>query len=175
MQNIVSDSIGLIHLIASVLALITGLWVLLSSKGTSRHKAIGYLYTACMLVLNITAFMIYRLYGNFGIFHWFAVVSSLTLLAGMYPIIAKSGKNYILTHFSFMYWSVIGLYCALMAEIFSRLPKIVLSETGEPMYVFYKFVGIGVALVMAVGIFVYLKFKPVWTKQFDLNQKNNGH
>lgn len=39
--------------------------------------------------------MIYRLFGGFGIFHVFAIVSLLTLLAGMYPILTRKGKQYI--------------------------------------------------------------------------------
>ena len=121
-----------------------------------------------MLILNVTAFMIYRLYGKFGIFHGFAVVSCLTLIAGLYPVFTKKSKNYLLKHFNYMYWSVIGLYCAFMAETFSRLPKIVLTETGEPMLIFYKFIGIAIGLVMAIGVFFFIKFKPRWTKQYEV-------
>ena len=166
MGNIVSSSIGLIHLISCIIALILGLYVLMLTKGTRTHKQLGYAYLACMLIVNLTAFLIYRLYGKFGIFHWMAVLSCLTIFAGMVPMIRKKGKNYIVTHFSFMYWSVIGLYAALMAEIFSRLPTIVLTASGKPSYVFYKFVGIGVGLVMAIGVYFFIKNRPKWEKQF---------
>ena len=167
MENIVSGTTGFIHLLASVLALVTGLYVLITTKGTKRHRQIGYVYAFSMVLLNLTAFMIYRLYGKFGLFHWLAVFSCLTLFAGMYPVISKKTKNYLLIHFNFMYWSVIGLYCALMAEIFSRLPKIVLTDAGEPMTVFYKFVGIGTAIVMIIGVYFFVKFKPQWTKKYE--------
>jgi uncharacterized membrane protein len=170
MKSVFEDSTGLVHLIASIIAMISGMWVLVSTKGTLTHKRIGYIYAFSMLILNITAFMIYRLYGKFGVFHWFAVVSSLTLIAGLYPVIAKKTKNYLLTHFRFMYWSVIGLYCAFVAEVFSRLPKLVLTESGEPMTVFYKLVGIGTLLVMIVGTYFYVKFKPKWTLQYKKNR-----
>jgi uncharacterized membrane protein len=166
MKYLVANSTGLIHLIASIIAMVSGLWVLVSTKGTQRHKQIGYIYAISMLILNITAFMIYRLYGKFGIFHWFAVVSCLTLFAGLYPVISKKGKNYLLTHFRFMYWSVIGLYCAFVSEVFSRLPKMVLTESGEPMTVFYKFVGVGTILITILGTIFYVKFKPKWTLQY---------
>lgn len=167
MDNIVSGITGFIHLISSIITLITGLIVLVSEKGTKRHKQIGYVYTVSMIVLNLTAFMIYRLFGKFGIFHWFAIVSCVTLFAGLYPVITKKPKNYLLTHFSFMYWSVIGLYCAFMAEIFSRLPYIVLTESGEPTTGFYKGVGIGIGIVMTIGVFFFIKYKPIWTKKYD--------
>lgn len=170
MENIVSGTIGLIHLIFSVIALITGLFVLISMKGTKTHKTIGYVYSISMVLVNLTAFMIYKLYGNFGIFHWFAVISCLTLFAGLYPVLTKTSKNYLLTHFSFMYWSVVGLYCAFMAEIFSRLPKIILTETGEPMTSFYKGVGIGIGVVMTIAMTFFILYKPKWTKQYESKQ-----
>lgn len=167
MENIVSGTTGLIHLVSSVIALITGLFVLITTKGTKRHIQIGYVYAVSMILLNLTAFMIYKLYGTFGIFHWFAVISCLTLFAGLYPVLAKRSKNYLLTHFHFMYWSVVGLYCAFMAEIFSRLPQIILTETGEPSIGFYKGVGIGIGVVMTIGMVFYIKYKPKWVKQYE--------
>lgn len=167
MENIISGTTGLIHFIVAVIALITGVFVLVTTKGNKTHRQVGYVYSVSMLLLNITAFMIYKLYGKFGIFHWFAVISCLTLFAGLYPVLTKKGKNYLLLHFNFMYWSVVGLYCALMAEIFSRLPKIILTETGEPRTDFYKGVGIGTAVVMVIAVLFFIKYKPVWTKQYE--------
>ena len=167
MENTVSGTTGLIHLIVSIIALITGLFVLITTKGTKTHKQIGYVYSISMILVNLTAFMIYKLYGKFGIFHWFAVISCLTLFAGLYPVLRKKSKNYLLAHFNFMYWSVVGLYCAFMAEIFSRLPKIILTETGEPMTAFYKGVGIGIGVVMTIAVTFFIKYKPKWTKQYE--------
>jgi uncharacterized membrane protein len=167
MENIISGTTGFIHLIVSAIALITGLFVLTTAKGTRRHKQIGYIYAITMILLNLTAFMIYKLYGKFGIFHWFAVISSLTLFAGMYPVVTKKRKDYLLIHFNYMYWSVVGLYCAFMAEIFSRLPNIILSETGEPATNFYKGIGIGIGVVLTIAISFFIKFKPKWTKEYE--------
>lgn len=173
LEYIVSGTTGLIHLLASVIALVTGIFVLVTAKGTKRHKQVGYVYSVSMIILILTAFLIYRLYGKFAIFHWLAVVSCLTLVAGIYPIMAKKPRNYILIHFNFMYWSVIGLYGAFMAEIFVRLPKIILTESGEPMVIFYKMIGVAVGIVMAIGTVFYLKFKPRWTKQYGYKQEAN--
>lgn len=167
MASIAQGPIGNIHLLSSAIALGAGLFILLTTKGTKLHKRIGYLYALSMIVLNATAFMIYNLYGKFGLFHWLAVVSSLTLLAGLFPVISKRPRNYLLLHFNFMYWSVIGLYAAFVAETFSRLPNYVLTESGEPMTVFYKWVGIGMALVMTVGVLFFIKFRPIWTTRYS--------
>lgn len=167
--NLINSVAGGVHLAAAVLAMISGTWVLLRPKGTRRHRQMGYVYLVAMMVMNGTAFLIYHLFGRFGIFHWLAIVSMLTLLLGMYPVITKKSRNYILTHFNFMYWSVIGLYAAFMAETFVRLPKIVLTPTGEPMVVFYKMVGWAVAVVMFLGTSFYIKNRSKWAEEFGKN------
>jgi uncharacterized membrane protein len=57
----VSGNIGLLHLIASIGALILGTIVLTMRKGTQLHRKIGYSYAVCMTILLITAFMLYNL------------------------------------------------------------------------------------------------------------------
>ena len=56
MGNIVNGITGLINLVFSIVALITGLLVLVTTKGTKQHRRIGYLYSISLLMLNITAF-----------------------------------------------------------------------------------------------------------------------
>ena len=68
MDNYVFSTTGWIHLIASIVALITGTMILLMKKGTRVHIRIGYGYAAAMVVVVGTAFMIYRLFGGWGIF-----------------------------------------------------------------------------------------------------------
>lgn len=159
-----SGSTGLIHLIVSIIALITGLVVLITKKGTKRHKQIGYIYAISMILLNITAFMIYRLFGKFGIFHWFAVISLLTLFAGIYPVLAKKSKNYLLLHFNYMYWSVVGVYCAFCAEILTRIPFV--YDLPNKKKLFGILTGLSIFLVMTVATIIYAKMKPKWTKQY---------
>ena len=68
-----------------------------------------------------------------------------------------------------MYWSVIGLYGAFMAETFVRLPEIVI-ESGIPNAMFYNMTGIAVAVVMGVGTYFFIKLKPRWEESFDENK-----
>ena len=44
MENLVGGDIGLMHLSASILAMITGSLVLIKKKGTKKHKQIGLVY-----------------------------------------------------------------------------------------------------------------------------------
>lgn len=161
------DTIGLIHLISALISLITGTMILGMRKGTSSHKKIGYVYVASMTVLLITAFMIYRLWGEWGLFHYAALISSITLLGGFIPIILKyPKKSYVAFHFSFMYWSVMGLYGAFFAEIMTRLPNILYEDTG-PSTMFFNFLGITVGIVMTIGGIYFYKNKNRWEKQFS--------
>ena len=156
-----SNTTGIVHLIASVIALLTGTLVLSITKGTAIHKKVGYLYAVAMAVLLGTSFMIYRLHGTFGILHIFSVISSLTLLAGIVPMMLKKPKRYFSYHVSFMYWSVIGLYCAFCAEVFTRIPF--LFEVEEHLFsIFYALVGISAGLVGGIGSRYFRKYKASW-------------
>lgn len=154
---------GIIHFVASLTALITGTMVLANTKGTRRHKQIGYGYVLSMTVVLGTSFMLYKLHGSFGVLHWFAVISSLTLLGGMIPMFLKRPKNYLGLHFAFMYWSVIGLYCAFAAEILTRIPFVFEVEENI-LAVFYAMVGIATAMVGGIGSIYFRRYKSRWVK-----------
>lgn len=156
-----SNVIGITHLIASIIALIAGSLVLKNFKGTKTHKKIGYVYTIAMSIVLLTSFMIYRLHGTFGMLHWFAVVSSITLLAGMIPMFLKKPSHYLNLHFSFMYWSVIGLYCAFFAEVLTRIPFL-LEVDDNIVVIFYAMVGVATGVVASIGSFYFRRFKKKW-------------
>lgn len=158
MENLVGDKIGLLHLISSCLALLFGTFVLVSKKGTKQHLGIGYLYVVSMGILFLTAFMIYRLFNGWGIFHYATLLSLITIALGMIPIWRKKPVDkWKFQHFSFMYWSVIGLYAAFAAEILTRIPK-------AP---FFGMVGLATGVIMIIGWIVFGRNKSKWTKVFE--------
>lgn len=157
MDHLISGPIGGLHLLTAITAIIFGTAVIAMPKGTKLHKKMGYAYVASMIPMLITSFLLYNLFGGFGVFHVAAIVSSATLLGGMIPIYYKRPKhNWIAYHFSFMYWSVIGLYGAFFSEIFTRIP-----ETP-----FFAMVGIATGITFGIGGYVFKKRKDVWFKQF---------
>lgn len=155
MDNLVGSHVGLIHLLAALLATVAGTMVLFMKKGTRRHKQIGYVYVISMFLLIATAFMTYRLFGGFGLFHYGAIFSALTIIAGMIPTIKKK-KGWIYRHFAFMYWSVIGLYAAFASETLTRIP-----ETP-----FFGLVFLATGVVTLIGAIIYSKFRKTWVQQF---------
>jgi uncharacterized membrane protein len=173
LENFITSSTGLFHFVASIIALVLGSIILFLPKGTKLHKVLGKLYAIVMLFVLITAFMIYRLFGSWGIFHWAAIVSSLTIICGLLPVLFhKPVNSYISLHFSFMYWSVMGVYGAFISEILVRLPNVII-ESGIPNAVFYYMTGIGTALIMGIASYCFIKLKPKWDKQFKLNRNSN--
>lgn len=167
--NFISSEIGFVHLLSASLALIFGSVVLADAKGTVFHRRIGYLYMLSMIVLNVTALMIYRLFGKFGVFHVAAIISLLTLIAGMIPVILrKPQKNWLGMHFGFMYWSVLGLYAAFVAETATRLPIKTMFSSAKT---FFITVAIATALTMIIGEIVFYKKKKTW---HNLNAGSNA-
>lgn len=118
LSDIIHSNTGLFHTIMAVLSLILGTLVLLRPKGTKVHKLIGYSYVACMILLNVSSFFIVN-FGGFSMFHFFAIFSLLTVLAGIIPAMLRIEKWFVY-HFYFMSWSVVGLYAALWSEIGTR-------------------------------------------------------
>ena len=151
MLALVHDTTGLIHLATSFLAMISGAIVLVGRKGTKFHKRTGYVFVFSMLVLLITAMFIYRLFGGFGIFHGIAIFGFVYLALGMVPALRRR-PNWLNRHIYFMYWSVIGLYCAFAAEVFVRIPQ-------AP---FWPAVGIGTGFIAILGGVFYGRYKKSW-------------
>lgn len=161
MENLVGDTIGLIHLISSLFALIFGAMVLIMKKGTKRHKQIGYAYVLSMAILLATAFMIYRLFNGWGIFHYATIASLVTTALGMIPVWTKKPTNtWGFRHFSFMYWSVIGLYAAFASEVLTRIPDTT----------FFGMVGIATGIIMILGGVIFSRNKPKWIKMFGIKK-----
>jgi uncharacterized membrane protein len=157
--------IGAVHLFASAIALASGTQVLWMKKGSQLHRQIGYVYCVSMLVVIGTAFGIYRLFGGFGVFHILAIVSFVTLLGGMVPVMLKKPhKSYVALHFSFMYWSVIGLYAAFVSEMLTRIPE-------SP---FFGMVGLATLAVMITAQIFFIRYKKKWLREFASPEKEEN-
>lgn len=121
MQSLLANPLGLLHVGAAMSALIVGTLVLIWKKGTRTHRTIGYFYFWSMIITNVSALLIYRLFGTFGPFHYAAIFSFATVIAGIVPVFIKP-KGWLRMHGTFMYFSVVGLYAAFFSEIFTRIP-----------------------------------------------------
>jgi uncharacterized membrane protein len=119
------DGVGLVHTLFGFAALFLGFFVLVSRKGTLVHRRLGQSYTFAMMALNVTALMIYDLYGRFGPFHVAAAVSMATVLAGLFPVVFRRPREtWMRLHATFMCWSYVGLFAAFVSEVATRVPGV---------------------------------------------------
>ena len=115
------DTLGVVHLVFSIIAIGVGAVVVMNAKGTRWHRTFGHIYATSMVGVIVTAFSIYDLTGKFGPFHVAASLSAVTLSAGLYFVLARRPKyNWIEWHAQWMSWSYIGLMAALTAESLTR-------------------------------------------------------
>jgi uncharacterized membrane protein len=110
-----------LHLATILPAFVIGTYLLLNTKGTTKHKRLGKIYMLLMLITAcITLFMSAEvgpsLFGHFGFIHLLSVLVIYTVPAAL--IIAKSGN--IQAH----RFHMIGLYVGglLIAGIFTLMP-----------------------------------------------------
>lgn len=151
-----TDPIGKIHVFAAILSLIAGIVLFLSYKGTIRHKWVGYIYIASMLVMNLTALSHYTLTGSFNMFHAFAIFSTATIVPATWLILKakKTGKkSYFWGHAITMSWSYFGLFAALV------------SETATRQFPHIFFAGDSFWNNFLVFLFIYLGISSWWTNK----------
>jgi uncharacterized membrane protein len=115
--------LGYTHTSAAMAALLFGACVFPMIKGKRLHKTLGYLYAAALLSTNVTAFGLYHLTGHFGLFHVAAIVSFVTLIAALIPVITRRPKkSWLSLHYKYTSWSYVGLLAAAVSEAAVRLP-----------------------------------------------------
>ncbi|GAB3697944.1 hypothetical protein GCM10027592_22560 [Spirosoma flavus] len=156
LTDLIHSPAGALHLYAALAALVLGTCVLLLPKGSKTHKQVGYGYVVAMILVNVTAFMLYNLFGKFGPFHVAALFSGLSIIGGMLPIIFRRYvPGWFYYHYYFMNWSVVGLYAAFWAETLVRL---------FPMQQFWPVVVAATSLTAFMGTYLINRNK---TKFFD--------
>lgn len=106
------------HIAAAAGALILGIVVLSSPKGTKRHKLLGRIWVVLMSVVAIGSFSIRDL-GEDGGMSWIHGLSIFTLIAMVYSIymIRRGNRR---AHFSAMIGCFIGV---IVAGLFTLNPN----------------------------------------------------
>lgn len=120
-----SGSVAYLHVTFAVLALAFGIGIFTTRRGTPNHRRLGYGYIASMAVMNAGALSLYARTGEFGPFHYAALISLATLAAGAIPaILRRPHAGWLAVHWEFMSWSFVGLVAAAIAEAAFRLPGV---------------------------------------------------
>ena len=100
------------HVLAAFSALLVGAAVLLLPKGTHAHRVIGAVYVLALVLVDVAALSLHR-DDTFGVFHWLAVASLVTVAVGLSPVLlGRRSLPVIATHAYCMTWSYAGLVAA---------------------------------------------------------------
>src|SRR5215467_7047736 len=97
----IQSATGLIHTVAAVCALLTGMIIFTRPKATFFHRTLGYAYSISMTVMLGTAFFIYHLTKSFNLLHVFAIVSFPPLVLGFSAAFAR-GHGWLQRHYQWM-------------------------------------------------------------------------
>jgi uncharacterized membrane protein len=160
-SNWIHSPIGGIHVISSVIGLITGAFILLTKKATKIHRKTGYVFVVSLLLVNISALFIYDFNdGQISVFHYLIPVSLVFLLYGMYPMLIKSEKkNRLNKHIIGMNGAALGLWAAGATEYFVRELAFGLDKTQLILYSFL--ISVPFAILITVSItYNLIKIKP---------------
>jgi uncharacterized membrane protein len=154
MAPVLHSAVSEVHLVAALLALVAGSYILATPKGTRRHRWVGRAYVGSMTVLLLTAFQIYFLFGRFGIVHWGAVGSVLALTVGIGAALLRSVvRGWLRWHYLGMGASVTGLYAAFIVESTYRF--------FPSAYFWWLTLGLA-AVVFGTGGVLLRRHYPVW-------------
>ena len=118
----VHSTAGAFHVVMAITGLFTGAYLLLAAKGTKLHKGIGYLFSAALLIVNVSALFIYDFNdGKVSVFHYLIVISMFCLIYGLYPMFKKPFiPGRIKQHLKGMTGAALGLWAAGATEYFVR-------------------------------------------------------
>ena len=107
-----------LHAFAAMAAFALGIVQFWRPKGTSAHRAIGWLWAGLMLVISVSAFFIHelRLWGSWSPIHLLAILTLVTLPIG----VLNARRHRIGQHRIYM----ISIFCGalLIAGLFTFVP-----------------------------------------------------
>lgn len=114
--------LGTAHTALAIAALTLGALVFSQRKGGVRHRLLGYLYVGALLLVNLSALLVYEESSGLGPFHILALISLATLSGGFIPaLLRRPGDSWLEVHAYFMSWSYVGLVAAGAAQMSTKL------------------------------------------------------
>ena len=126
----IHSTMGGMHMVAALAAILLGLVVILVPKGRAAHRLWGLAYAFSMLVTCATALLLYGMTGHFGLFHAFAVLCLVYVVMGVVQAVLRRGA-WLRRHLTWMGWSYLGLLAAAATEASIRLPMFQHLTNGE--------------------------------------------
>lgn len=148
------------HVMAAVTALAVGAAVLVLPKGVGWHRLVGSAYVVCLVAVDVAALSVHK-EATFGVFHALAVVSLLTLVAGVSPLLLGRRSPWAVNmHAYCMTWSYAGLVAAGCGQLAVNI------ESGLGMGSALVPTVIGVVLAIS-GWLIFRRVPPLVAHQFS--------
>jgi uncharacterized membrane protein len=123
-----------VHVAAAFSALVLGSAQFALRKGTTAHRATGWIWATLMALLAASSFWITSRHPLFGPFSWIHVLSVATLVA--LPIAVLHARRSRISHHR---WSMIGIFVGalVVAGLFTLMPgrimhQVALGSAGAP-------------------------------------------
>lgn len=158
------STLGLLHVIFSLVAIAFGAVVIFLPKGTRWHRSVGHGYVWAMVGVVATSFSMFQLTGRITAFHGAALVAAITLVGGMSTALGRRPKKlWIQAHAAWMAWSYTGLCAALVAESLTRYAMPILEARGvldDRWGLFWTLVAFGSGGVFFVGAMLMRRYMP---------------
>lgn len=148
---------GATHLIASIIGLLVGAYLLIAAKGTNMHRTLGKLFSYSLIIVNVSALFIYDFNdGSIGPFHYLIPVSLGFLMYGWIPMLRKKkAKNYMYQHIIGMVGASLGLWAAGATEYFVR--EVATDQMDKGLLILYSFmISVPFAILITILITVYI-------------------
>ncbi|MEE2566063.1 DUF2306 domain-containing protein [Hyphobacterium marinum] len=125
-MDIINSVWGGMHTAAAVIALATGAYVLMRPKGDGRHRSVGRVYAAAMVLLVLAGIPMAE--NGLSAFHYLSIITAISIAAGMVMIWRarferdpKTRAGLVFGHYKFMAWSYAGLVAAGAAQLATRI------------------------------------------------------
>lgn len=143
-------SVGWIHTIASLAAIIAFVPVMLSRKGSHTHRKSGRVYAIAYVVVCVTSL---GLYGaqRFWFPHWLAL-AGLAVLAAGYMAVRFKPRGWRYAHLTAMLLSAYNLFGGGINEVFLRVRP--LRALAGPDILASPLVGMAHGIVMLVFVVI---------------------
>lgn len=160
----VDGPLSSLHFLCALGALILGPIILFRRKGDRVHRWLGRIWALMMAVIIISALSMYDINGRPNLFHFFAVVSLVTLSCALWAIwrYKRTRKaTYLVTHQHCMVWAYFGLFMAGFWQVIFNVVRSGIFDVSLGML--YNGLGCLTALAAIALYFILVKKYPAKT------------
>jgi uncharacterized membrane protein len=157
-------AVGFVHGFGAFAAVLLGSAMMLSAKGTRRHRLTGMIYIPLLVTVNVTALGLYGLTGGFNVFHALALVNLTTTLLGVRALLMwrRTGSpDWLKGHQIHMAYSYLGLMMAFVSELLTN-PRFGIVEGFRDFLAFWAVIAVlNVAMFWTGSRVIRRKLDPV--------------